>query len=164
MGTNVIQVTNLSSAAETESLRVDGLGNARLLVIQCTLDRRPEIPMSDPIRDLTSELKDLQAEKRAQEKEVTVLKAFGKSIAEKRDTSPDQAIAFFDVLFDKILACGELVRELCERIARLDQKINKFRSSRSGEASTKAIVTILADEDGPARLRLVYREWNSIRP
>ena len=160
----MIQVTNLSSTAETESLRVDGLGNARLLVIQCTLDRRPEIPKSDPIRDLTSQLKELQAEKRAREKEVAVLKAFGRSIAEKRDTSPDQAIAFFDTLLGKILACGEVVRELCEKIARLNQKINKLRSSRSGEASTKAIVTILADEDGPAGLRLVYRKWNSIRP
>ena len=158
----MIQIVNLSSTTETESLRVDGLGNARLLVVQCTLDQHPEIPKSDPIRDLISQLKELQTEKRAREKEVAILKAFGRSVAERREISPDQAIAFSDTLFDKILACGEAVRELNEQITRLDQRINKLRSSKSGEAFAKATITILTDEDGPGQLRLIYREWSSV--
>lgn len=158
----MIQIVNLSSTADTESLRVDGLGNARLLVVQCALDQCPEIPKSDPIRDLTSQLKELQTEKRAREKEVTILKAFGKSIAERREISPDQAITFADTLSDKILACGEAVRELNEQITRLNQKIDKLRSSKSGKANTKATITILANEDGPGQLRLIYREWNRV--
>ena len=159
-GTNVIKITNLSSTTETESLRVDGLGNARLLVVQCALDRHPEIPESDPIRDLISQLKELQTEKNAREKEVTILKAVGKSMAERREISPDQAISFSDTLFDKMLACGEAVGELNEQITRLNQKIDKLRSSKSGKAFTKATVTILANEDGPAQLRLIYRGLN----
>ena len=158
----MIQIANLSSTTETESLRVDGLRNARLLVVQCTLDELPEIPKSDPIRELTSQLKEFQTEKRAREKEVTILKAFGKSMAERREINPDQAIAFSDTLFDKILACGEAVRELNEQTTRLNQKINKLRSSKSGEAFTKATITIFADEDGPGQLRLIYREWSSV--
>jgi hypothetical protein len=157
-GTNVIEVTGLSSTTETESFRVDGLGNARLLVVQCTLDRHPEITKSNPIRDLTSQLDELQTEKRAREQEVALLEEFGKSMAEKHNVDPDQAIAFSNKLLNKILSCAETVLELDEMIARLDQKINKLRSSRSGAAFTKAIITILADEDGSAQLRLIYRE------
>ena len=158
----MIRVTGLSSATDADSFRVDGLGNARLSVVQCTLDRHPEIPKSDPIRDLASQLEELQTEKRAREEEVAVLKAFGKSVAESRDISPDQTITFSDALFDKILACGEVTRELDEKITRLNQKINRLRNSRSGEAFTKAIITILAGEDGPAQLRLIYREWSGL--
>lgn len=154
----MIEITNLSSTTETESFRVDGLGNARLLVVQCTLDQYPEIPKSDLIRDLESQLNELQMEKRAREQEVDVLKGFGKSMAGKHDINPEQAMAFSDTLFDKTIVCGEAVRELNERITRLGQRIKKSRSLRSGAAFTKAIITVLADEDGSARLRLIYRE------
>lgn len=156
----MIEVKNLSSTTETESFRVDGLGNARLLVVRCTLDQRPEIPKSDPIRDLKSKLRELQAEKGARKQEVTILKAYGKSMADKPHLTPDQAKTFSDTLYDKILACAETVRDLDEQITRLNQKINKMQSSKAGTAFTKAIITILADEDGPVQLRLIYRESN----
>jgi len=155
----VIEVKNLSSITEAESFRVDGLGNARLLVVQCTLDRRPEIPKSDPIRDLKSRLGELQTKKSAREQEVAILKAYGKTMADKPGLTPDQANTFSDTLYDKILACAETVRDLGEQITRLNQKISQMQSSRVGAAHTKAMITILADEDGPAQLRLIYREW-----
>jgi len=156
----VIEVTNLSSVTETESFRVDGLGNARLLVIQCTLDRYPEIPKVDPIRDLESQIRELKIEKTAREQEVAILKAFGKSMAEKPDLTPDQAGTFSDTLFDKTIACAETVQDLDERIARLNQRVNKTQNSKVGAAFTKAVITILADQDGPVRLRLIYRGYN----
>jgi len=158
----VIEVTNLSSIIETESFRVDGLGNAKLLVVQCTLDRRPEIPESDPIRDLKSQLSELQTEKSAREQEVAILRAFAKSMNEKPRIAPDQANAFSDTLYDKILGCAETVRDLDESIARLTRKIDQLGVSKVGEAHAKAIITILADEDGPAQLRLIYREENTM--
>ena len=156
----MIEVKNLSSTTETESFRVDGLGNARLLVVQCTLDRRPEIPKSDTIRDLKSELHDFRTEKSAREQEIKILKAFGKNMADNPQVIPDQARTFSDALYDKIIACAETVRDLDEKITRLTQRINKMRTSKVGEAFTKAIITILADEDGSAHLKLIYREEN----
>ena len=156
----MIEVTNLSSITETESFRVDGLGNARLLVVQCTLDRHPEIPKCDPIRDLKSQLSELQTEKSAREQEVAILRAYGRSMTDKPQLTPDQANVFSDTLYDKVLACAETVRDLNERIAQLTRKIDQMRVSRVGTAQTKATITILADEDGPAQLRLIYREDN----
>ena len=154
----MIKVTNLSSITQTESFRVDGLGNARLLIVQCVSDRHPEIPKSDPIRDFRSQLHELQTEKSACEQEVAILKAFGKSMAQNPDLTPDQARTFSDTLFDKVLACAETVRDIDENVRRLNQKINKIQSSKYGSATTKAVITILANEDGNAQLRLIYRE------
>ena len=81
-------------------------------------------------------------------------------MAQKPDLTPDQANTFSDTLFDKIIACAEAVRDLDEKITRLNQKINKTQNSKAGAASAKAIITILADEDGSAHLRLTYREEN----
>jgi len=139
---------------------VDGLGSAKLLVVQCSLDRYPEIPKADPIRDLKSQLRELQTEKTAREQEVSILKEFGKSMTEKPDLTPDQARTFSDTLFAKTLACAETVRDLDERIALLNQRVNKIQNSKAGTSFTKATITILADEGGPVQLRLIYREWN----
>ena len=154
----MIEVTNLSSDTVTESFRVDGLGDARLLIVQCVFDRYPEIPKSDPIRDLKSQLHELQTEKSAREQEVEILKAFGKSMSQNLDVTPDQANTFSDTLFDKVLVCAEAVRDIDEKVRRLNQKINKIQTSKQGSASTKAVITILANEDGPAQLKLTYRE------
>ena len=151
---------NLSSITETESFRVDDLGNARFLVVQCTLDRRPEIPKSDPIRDLKCQLCELQTKKSARGQEVGILKGYAKSMTDKADLTPDQANAFSDTLYDKILACAETVGDLDERVTRSNQRINKMRNSEVGVAHAKAMITILADEDGPAQLRLIYCEGN----
>ena len=153
----MIEVTNLSSITQTESFRVDGLGSARLLV-QCALDRHPEVPKSDQIRDLKSQLQELQTEKDAREQEVAILKVFAKSAANNPDITPGQAKTFSDTLFDKILACAETVRDLDEKITRLNQKTIKIQNSKRGAAFTKAVITILADEDGPVQLRLIYCE------
>ena len=156
----MIQITNLSNSTQTESFRVDGLGNARLLVVQCVLDGHPEIPKSDPIRDLISQLNELQTEKNALEEEIAILEGFGKTMAGKLDLIPGQALAFSETLLSRVLACAETVRELDEKISRLNQKIGKLRNSKSGSAFTKANITILAGEDGPVQLRLIYREGN----
>ena len=154
----MIVVTDLSNIADTESFRVDGLGNAKLLIVQCALDRYREIQTSDPVRVLRSQIHDLQAEKSAREQEVAILKTFGKSMAQNPDLTPDQAETFSDTLFDKVIACGETVREIDAKMLRLNLKINKIQNTKFGALLTKAVITIVADEDGPAQLRLIYRK------
>lgn len=88
------------------------------------------------------------------------MEGFGKTMAGKLDLIPGQALAFSETLLSRVLACAETVRELDEKISRLNQKIGKLRNSKSGSAFTKANITILAGEDGPVQLRLIYREGN----
>jgi len=118
----------------------------------------PEVPKSDPIRDLNSQTQELQTEKKAREQEVAILKAFAQNMTNNPDITPGQAETFSDTLFDKILACAETVRDPDEKITRVNQKTNEIQNSKRGAAFTKAVITILADEDGPVQLRLIYRE------
>ena len=155
-------VNDLTNIADHESFSVDGLGNAKLLIVQCALDRYREIETSDPVRDLRSQIRDLSAEKSAREQEIAILKAFGRSMAQNSDLTPDQARTFSDTLFDKIIACAETVRDIDEKILQLNLKINKIQNARFGALFTRAVITIVADEDGPVQLRLTYRAEDSV--
>ena len=158
----MIEVTNLSDNIDLESFRVSGLGTARLLVATCTLDTHPDISTSDPVRVLESQLRELRDEKGALEAEIAILKGFGGAMAGMPDLAPDSANAFSDTLLEKTLFNATAVRELDAKVTELGRKINKLKSAKTGTADTKAVVTIVADEAGPAQLRLTYREFSKL--
>ena len=163
----MIEVTNLSSDIDLESFRVSGLGTARLLVATCFLDQYPNIPISDPIRAMKAQLRELTDEKAAVEEEITILKGFGKAAVNMPNLTPDGANSFSDTLFGKTLSNAAAVRELDARITELGRQINKLGDAKTGATDARAVVTIAADEACPAQLRLTYREsptrltWNN---
>lgn len=154
----MIEVTNLSSDIDLESLRVSGLGTARLLVVTCSLDKFPDISTSDPIRALRAQLNELTTEKNALELEISILKGFGKNMANMPDLPPASANSFSDTLFEKTLSSATLLRELDEKITQVERQISKHDDADTGTADVRAIVTIVADEAGLAQLRLTYRK------
>ena len=79
-------------------------------------------------------------------------------MANMPDLAPDSANAFSHTLFEKTLSNAAAVRDLDAKITELNRRVNKLKGARSGTADTKAVVTIVADETGPAQLRLTYRE------
>lgn len=154
----MIEVTNLSSDIDLESFRVSGLGSARLLVVTCTLDKHPDIVTSDPIRALQAQVLKLMDEKGALEAEIDVLKGIGKNMANMPDLSPGSASSFSDTLFEKALSNATAIRELDAKIAELGWQIDKLINGEVGSANARAIVTVVADEAGPAQLKLTYRK------
>ena len=157
----MIEVTGLSSVTDTESLRVSGLGDARLLVVNCLRERFTEISESDPIRVLKYQKRELRAERDAREAEIEILKAFGGKMGDMPDLTPDQANAFADTLFEKTLAYAETVKALDDKIADIKRRISKTESERAGSAFVKAVITIIANDDGPVQLKLTYRRSQS---
>lgn len=97
-------------------------------------------------------------EKDALEKEMSVLKNFGKNMVDMPELTPENANSFSDTLFEKIISNSAAIQELDEKITRVDQQTNRLEDARAGEANAKAAITIVADEAGPARLKLTYRE------
>jgi len=154
----VIEVTNLSSDISLDSFRVSGLGTARVLVATCSADRYPDISTSDPIRVLRDQLRELADEKGALEAEIAILKGYGGTMANIPDITPDSASAFSDTLLKKTLSSATAVRELDAKMAEFKRQIDKLTSTKSGTTDTRAVVTIVAGEAGPAQLRLTYRE------
>ncbi|KAF9783017.1 hypothetical protein BJ322DRAFT_1009242 [Thelephora terrestris] len=156
-GNNEIEVTGLSSVTNTESFRVSGLGDARLLVVNCLREQFSEISESDPFRALKYQVQELQAELDARKAEVEVLEGFACKMGDHPNLTPVDANAFVDTLFEKTLACAEIVRTLDDKVAEVKRKISKAESERAGSASVKAVITIVSDDDGPAELKLTYR-------
>jgi hypothetical protein len=157
----VIEVTGLSSVTDTESLRVSGLGDARLLVVNCLREQFAEISESDPIRALKFQKQELRAERDARKAEIEILKGFGGKLGDKPDLTPDQASAFAETLFEKTLACAETVKGLEAEIEEIRRKISKTAAEKAGTATVKAVITIVANDDGPVQLKLTYRQSQS---
>ena len=88
-----------------------------------------------------------------------ILNGFGKNMANMPDLTPESANSFSNALFERTLSNLAAIRELDEKIAVLDQQISKFEGARVGTADGKATVTIVANEAGPARLKLMYRKY-----
>ena len=154
----MIEIKNLSSSIDLESFRVSGLGTVRLLIVTCSLDRHPDIKTSDPIRALKAQVLELTDERGALEAEVAILKGYGKNMANIPDLTPESANSFSDTLFEKTLSNATAVRGLDAEIMELRRQIDKLNDAKSGMTDVRAIVTIVADEAGPAQLRLTYRE------
>ena len=126
-------------------------------MVNCVRENFVEISESDPIRILKHEEQEIRAERDARKAEIDILEGFGDEMGNKPDLTPDQANGFVDTLFKKTLACEEAVRELDTKIAEIRRRISKTESENAGSAFVKAIITIVADADGPVHLKLTYR-------
>ena len=154
----MIEVTGLSSVTDTESLRVSGLGNARLLVANCIHEQFIEIPDSDQIRALKSQKRELEVEMEAIIAEIEILDEFGEEMGHMPDLTPDQANTFTDTFIEKTLACVKTVGELEDKIEEVNRRIDKAKSEKTGSAFVKAVITIAANDTGPVQLKLTYRQ------
>jgi len=157
-GNNLLEIAGLSSTTDAESLRVTGLGNARLLVLVCNYDNYPEIPESDPVRTAQKELAALKAETDARTQQLELLSSYGKSLADKQDVTPDDATAFASQLVKKTIDNKRAIKELEGKIEVLSRWIERTQQEKQGTAQSKASVTIVAEEDGPVELHVSYRE------
>jgi len=148
----------LSSTTDAESLRVTGLGNARLLVLVCNYDNYPDVPESDPIRTAQKELAALKAETDARTQQLELLGNYGKSLADKKTVAPEDATAFASQLVTKTIENKRAIKELEAQIEVLSRWIERTEQEKQGTAQSKASVTIVAEEDGPVELHVSYRE------
>jgi len=157
-GNNLLEITGLSSTTDAESLRVTGLGNARLLVLVCNYDNYPDIPESDPVRTAQKELAALRAETDARTQQLELLSGYGKSLADKKEVTPDDATTFASQLVKKTVDNKRAIKELEGKIEVLSRWIERTQQEKQGTAQSKASVTIVAEEDGPVELYVSYRK------
>ena len=127
-------------------------------MVNCLCEQFAEISGSDPIHALKSQKHELQAERDARKAEIEILKAFGGKMGDNPDLTPDQANTFADTLFEKALVCAKTVKALDDKIIEIERRISKAESEKAGSAFVKAVITIVANDDGPVRLKLTYRQ------
>ena len=139
-------------------MRVTGLGNARLLVLVCNFDNYPDIPESDPIRAAQKELTALKTEKDAKLQQLELLSNYGKSLADKKNVTPEDATSFASQLVKKTVENKQAIQDLEAKIEVLSRWIERTEQEKQGTAQSKASVTIVAEEDGPVDLHVSYRK------
>lgn len=160
-GNNLIDITGLSSRTDTESLRVTGLGNARLLVLVCNFDNHPDIPETDPVRAAQKELAALKTETDARIQQLDLLSSYGKSLADKKNVTPDDAASFTAQLVKKTIENKQAIKDLEAKSEVLSRWIERTQQEKQGTAQCKTSVTIVAEEDGPVELHVSYRVSNA---
>lgn len=79
-------------------------------------------------------------------------------MSDNAEITPEQANTFVNSLFEKTLAYTKAVKALDDEIAEIKRKISKAESERAGSAFVKAVITIVANSDGPVQLKLTYRQ------
>ena len=134
------------------------MGNARLLVLVCNFDNHPDIPESDPLRAAQKELAALSTETDARAQQLELLGNYGKSLADKKNVTPDDATAFASQLVKKTIENKQAIKDLDAKIEVLSRWIDRTQQEKQGTAQSKAAVTIVAEEDGPVELHVSYRK------
>ena len=122
-------------------------------MVNCLREQFAEISEFDPIRALKYQESKLEAERDASKAEIEILKGFGDKMGDKPDLTPDQASTFVETLIEKTLVCAEAVQALDGKITEIKRKISKAESERAGSATVKAVITIVANSDGPVQLK-----------
>jgi hypothetical protein len=134
------------------------LGNARLLVLVCNFDDHPDIPESDPVRTAQKELAALKTETEARLQQLELLSNYGKSLADKKNVTPEDATGFASQLVKKTIENKQAIKALEGKIEVLSRWIQRTEQEKQGTAQSKASVTIVAEEDGPVELHVSYRK------
>lgn len=160
-GRNEIEITGLSSAIDTESLRISGIGgDAQLADVLCTLDATPNNADSNqtlPIQDAHAKMRDFKFEKEAREAEVDMLFRYGEALGAL--ILPEQVLLFAKNLTEKKLAVAEEVKRLKAQILELETFIKRSKQPIIGEARAKATIVIVAGEEGATQLTVSYRAF-----
>lgn len=163
-GQNKIEITGLSSTIDTQSIRISGLGEARLFDIVCGLDdstlaqNDPNCP-AEKVRLLCLKAEALEREKRAAEQQAELLTHYSKTL-QGEHTSPPTFLEFVDELTLRNADNARLISELQEKIVQLNREIIPLRAQhakKKGEAHGVVTVVIVAQEDTHIDFKLTYR-------
>jgi hypothetical protein len=147
---------------DNDSIRVTGLGDARLFDVICTPSSTSSASSphgaAERIRLLEAKKKRLQTEKRVREHEADILVDYGRSLRGEH-ISPKNATLFFDGFVERASKNLDATAELEEAIVDIDSEIQRekdLESKKKGLAHTEVTVVVLADQDGPVELKLTY--------
>jgi Domain of unknown function (DUF4139)/N-terminal domain of unknown function (DUF4140) len=162
-GQNQIEILGLSSAIDTESARVSGLGDARLFDVVCTINRQDSKitlgnSFEEAVRILEAKKQELKNEKSIVLEQSNILSEYAKTLSGEH-VSPQDMVTFMQSFVPQQKECLRTVSELDGKILDLERQIAKEReilASWKGKAEAKVSVVIVAQIDGPVKLNLTY--------
>ena len=163
-GTNEVEITQLPSSLEQDSIRVDGIGNAIIsdVIYHPPTSSRSNEQHTEALKQLGTKKKILQDERETLEKQEQMLKQYSDSVSVK-DTDASCLQTFLAVYQKRKAAINIALRETDDKIQQVDDEIieeNK-RHNKDEESkirATRITVIVTANVDGPAELSVIYRQ------
>ncbi|KAJ7765857.1 hypothetical protein DFH07DRAFT_1058781 [Mycena maculata] len=161
-GSNKIEITELPSCIDTHSVRVSGLGDARLFDVVCTARDKPR-KSSEAVRLLTAKKVSLQGERRVRDHESDLLVTYAKTLSAEH-VPPAQIGAVLQNFVDQGRKNIEAVAELDEKLVALDRQIEAERQKETiKKGASTGEVTVVVGTEAPAHveLKLTYIVTNA---
>ncbi|KAJ3507403.1 hypothetical protein NLJ89_g6323 [Agrocybe chaxingu] len=172
-GQNKVLIRGLPSTIDTDSVRVSGLGEARLFDVVCTVGSSKAASYasdssSEIIRTLIVRKLALESERATREQESQLLLKYAQTLSGEHVT-PTQMGQFLESYVERERNSLNARAELSEKIVELNRQIEAEQhktSSKQGTANGQVDIVIAADEDTNAELKLTYivsgAQWKPI--
>lgn len=148
----------MPSTIDADSIRVSGLGDARLLDVVCTSENDSTYDQNDITHALEIKKSIVEAEKRVLDHQANLLVGYGKTLSGEHIT-PSAMIQFMENFVEQGRKNAVAVSALDEKILDIDRQINEEISKKSlkkGETKRRITVIIAVEESGPVELKLTY--------
>lgn len=165
-GLTKIEITGLPSAIDTQSVRVSGLGEARLSDVVCTLgNNKSALDASvEAIRILRAKKVTLESERRVREHEADILVNYAKTLNGEH-VSPSQMAQFLESFVEQGRKNLEGVAVIGDKIVEIDRLIEAeaFKTStRKGSLNGEATIVVGTDSATKLDLLLTYSTLSHI--
>ena len=162
-GQNKIQISHLSSKIDTESVRVSGLGQARLFDVVCTIEKEHGADLSsesssEVIRLLDVKKQGLECQRRVMEHEAYLLVSYAKTLTGEHVT-PTAMGEFLKTFVDKATEGLETMADIDKKIVEVNRIIEKESAKallKIGETNGQVTIVVVATEDSKAEVKLTY--------
>ncbi|KAJ6489052.1 hypothetical protein C8R45DRAFT_901974 [Mycena sanguinolenta] len=163
-GNTKIEITELPSCIDTQSVRVSGLGDARLFDVVCTTrDEAGSSKSSEAVRLLKAQKLALEGEKRVRDHESDFLVNYAKTL-QGEHVSPTQMGAFLESFVEQGRKNLQAVAELDEKLVILNRQIEaelKKEASKKGETTGEVTIVLGTDSDTHVNFKLTYLVSNA---
>ncbi|KAI0763312.1 hypothetical protein BD413DRAFT_720002 [Trametes elegans] len=167
-GNNIIEITGISDGVDPDSPRITAAGaNVRVRDVVCLWRKPFDMPRSmfldgssEASRAVAAECRALQAERGILQQEASLLDESAKLVTSSgKDESGSGQMYLLDFLSrfaERKLSITKDIQILDEKIAEAEKKTWLLNSKRKGEAAVAVKVTVLANSDCQAELKLTY--------
>ncbi|KAF9554745.1 hypothetical protein CPC08DRAFT_671813, partial [Agrocybe pediades] len=169
-GQNKVEIRGLSTSIDTDSVRVSGLGAARLCDVVCRI--AAEMPAAytstaaEVVRTLLVKKEALKSEKSMRELESNVFRRYAQTLNGEH-VAPAQMVQFMEAFSAHGKKTVQAVTDYNEQIVGIERNLaiqNQKLSVKRGSLLGEVDLVILADDDGLLDLQLTYivenARWN----
>ncbi|KAF7375624.1 hypothetical protein MSAN_00451300 [Mycena sanguinolenta] len=163
-GNTKIEITELPSCIDTQSVRVSGLGDARLFDVVCTTrDEAGPNKSSEAVRLLKAQKLALEGEKRVRDHESDFLVTYAKTLKGEH-VSPTQMGAFLESFVEQGRKNLQAVAELDEKLVVVNRQIEaelKKEATKKGDTTGEVTIVLGTDSDTHVNFKLTYLVSNA---